>query len=584
MKVLLSGNEAFARGAYEAGISVAAAYPGTPSTEILENMVQYKNIYAEWSPNEKVALEVALGSAIAGGRALACMKHVGVNVAADPLFTSSYTGVGSGLVIITADDPEMHSSQNEQDNRNYAKFAKIPMLEPADSQEAKDFVRLAFELSERFDTPVFIRSTTRISHAKSIVELNEPQKCTAPTALEPNFEKFVMLPRNARMRHPRVEQRLQDLAAFADTFAGNETIMQETDIGIIASGTAYQYARESYPAKSFLKLGMAYPLPKEKIREFAARVKKLYVFEELDPFYEDQIKAMGIAVTGKEIFPVCGEFNPVTASKGISNPPVKTLPPLLDSIPPRPPSMCPGCPHRGIFYTLKTMKLFVSGDIGCYTLGALPPISAMHTCICMGASVSGALGIDKALGKNNLGKAVAVIGDSTFVHSGITGLLDIVYNQGACTVIILDNRITAMTGRQEHPGTGFTLMGKPAKQLNYEALCRALGIEHIRTINPYDLDQVQTVISEEVNRPEASVILAQAPCVLNRREFKGSGQSYSIDPEACVGCRACLQIGCPAIEWQPGEGKKGTAYINELCTGCAVCAQICKKTAIRPGK
>ncbi len=584
MKVLLSGNEAFARGAYEAGVSVAAAYPGTPSTEILENVVQYKDIYSEWSPNEKVALEVALGSAIAGGRALACMKHVGVNVAADPLFTASYTGVGAGLVIITADDPEMHSSQNEQDNRNYAKFAKIPMLEPADSQEAKDFVRLAFELSERFDTPVFIRSTTRISHAKSIVELGEPEKREAPCELKPNFEKFVMLPRNARTRHPLVEQRIKDIAAFADTFEHNETIMGETDIGIIASGTAYQYARESYPQKSFLKLGMAYPLPKEKICEFASRVEKVYVFEELDPFYEDQIRAMGIEVTGKEIFPICGEFSPTTASQGISNPPAETLPPLLDSLPPRPPNMCPGCPHRGIFHILKTMKLFVSGDIGCYTLGALPPISAMHTCICMGASVSGALGIDKALRENNLGKAVAVIGDSTFVHSGITGLLDIAYNQGACTVIILDNRITAMTGRQEHPGTGFTLMGKPAKQLDYEVLCRALGIEHIRTVNPYDLDQVQTVINEEVNRPEASVILSQAPCVLHRREFKGSGPVYTINPETCIGCRACLQIGCPAIEWQPAEGKKGTAYINELCTGCGVCAQICKKTAIKSGK
>lgn len=563
---------------------MAAAYPGTPSTEILENIVQYKEIYAEWSPNEKVALEVALGSAIAGGRALACMKHVGVNVAADPLFTASYTGVRAGLVIITADDPEMHSSQNEQDNRNYAKFAKIPMLEPADSQEAKDFIKLAFDLSERFDTPVFIRSTTRISHAKSIVELGEPEKRETPCAIEHDFEKFVMLPRNARMRHPRVEQRLKDIGAFADTFERNETIMQGTDIGIIASGTAYQYARESYPQKSFLKLAMAYPLPEKKIREFAARVKKLYVFEELDPFYEEQIKAMGIAVTGKEVFPVCGEFNPATASKGISNPPTASVPPLLESIPPRPPNMCPGCPHRGIFYILKAMKLFVSGDIGCYTLAALPPISAMHTCICMGASVSGAMGMDKALRDNNLGKTVAVIGDSTFVHSGITGLLDIVYNQGACTVIILDNRITAMTGRQEHPGTGFTLMGKPAKQLNYEVLCRALGIDHVRTVNPYDLNQVQAVIQEEVNRPEASVIIAQAPCVLHRREFKSPGPVYTINPEACIGCRACLQIGCPAIEWQPDEGKKGTAYINGLCTGCGVCAQICKKTAIESGK
>ncbi len=584
MKVLLSGNEAIARGAYEAGVKVAAAYPGTPSTEILENIVQYKEIYAEWSPNEKVALEVALGAAIAGSRALACMKHVGVNVAADPLFTASYTGVRGGLVVITADDPEMHSSQNEQDNRNYAKFSKIPMLEPADSQEAKDFIKLAFELSERFDTPVFIRSTTRISHAKSIVELAEPEQREAPTELQHKFEKFVMLPRNARMRHPLVEQRTKDLAAFAETFDRNEMILQETDIGIIASGTAYQYARESYPAKSFLKLAMAWPLPEKKIREFAAKVKKLYVFEELDPFYEEQIKAMGIAVTGKAVFPICGEFNPATAASGISGGTAKNETPLLEYIPPRPPNMCPGCPHRGIFHTLKTMKLFVSGDIGCYTLGALPPISAMDTCICMGASVSGAMGIDKALGENNLGKAVAVIGDSTFLHSGITGLLDIAYNQGACTVIILDNRITAMTGRQEHPGTGFTLMGKPAKQVNYEHLCRALGIEHIRKVNPYDLAQVKSVIQEEINRPEASVILSEAPCVLHRREFKASGKAYTVDEAACIGCRACLQIGCPALEWH-NDGDKGKAYINQgLCTGCTVCAQICKKTAIGEGK
>ena len=585
MKVLLSGNEAIARGAYEAGVRVAAAYPGTPSTEILENIVQYKEMYAEWSPNEKVALEVALGAAIAGGRALACMKHVGVNVAADPLFTASYTGVRGGLVIITADDPEMHSSQNEQDNRNYAKFAKVPMLEPADSQEAKDFIKLAFELSERFDTPVFVRSTTRISHAKSIVELAEPEKREAPKELQHQFEKFVMLPRNARVRHPLVEQRMRKLAEFADLFDRNEVILQDTDIGIIASGTSYQYARESFPTKSFLKLAMVHPLPVKKIKEFAGKVKKLYVLEELDPFYEEQIRAMGIAVTGKEAFPICGEFSPLTAAAGI-NGTEKTLKnqPLLEYLPPRPPNMCPGCPHRGVFHTLKTMKLFVSGDIGCYTLGALPPISAMDTCICMGASVSGAMGIDKALGENNLGKAVAVIGDSTFLHSGITGLLDIAYNRGACTVIILDNRITAMTGRQEHPGTGFTLMGQPAKQVNYEALCRALGIDHIRKINPYDLAQVKSVIQEEVNRPEASVILSEAPCVLHRREFKPASRPHAVDESACVGCRACLQIGCPALEWH-NDADKGKAAIDQgLCTGCTVCAQICKKDAIREGK
>lgn len=585
MKVLLSGNEAIARGAYEAGVTVAAAYPGTPSTEILENIINYKGMYAEWAPNEKVALEVALGAAIAGARALACMKHVGVNVAADPLFTASYTGIKGGLVIVTADDPEMHSSQNEQDNRNYARFAKIPMLEPADSMEAKECIKIAFALSEQFDTPVFVRTTTRVSHAKSIVELAEPEKFEAPQELEHRFEKYVMLPRNARMRHPLVEERMKKLAAFSDSFERNEIILQETDIGIIASGTSYQYARESFPGKSFLKLSMVYPLPVNKIREFASRVKKLYVFEELDPFYEDQIKALGIQVTGKEVFPVCGEFSPATADIGINGQkPHKDEKPLLEYLPPRPPNMCPGCPHRGIFYILKALKLFVSGDIGCYTLGALPPLGAMDTCICMGASISAAMGIDKALGRNNSGKAVAVIGDSTFLHSGITGLLDIAYNRGACTVIILDNRITAMTGRQEHPGTGFTLMGQPTKQINPEALCRALGIDHVRTVNPYDLAQVKAVIQEEVNRPEASVILSQAPCVLHRREFKAAGRPLAVDESACVGCRACLQIGCPALEWHK-DADKGSAFINKgLCTGCTVCAQICKKEAIREGR
>ena len=581
MKALLSGNEAIARGAYEAGVRVAAAYPGTPSTEILENVVRYEGIYAEWSPNEKVALEVGTGAAIAGARALVAMKHVGVNVAADPLFTASYTGVRGGLVIVTADDPEMHSSQNEQDNRNYARFAKIPMLEPADSQEAKDFVLLAFELSEKYDTPVFLRTTTRIAHAKSIVELAEPLRPALPETLEKQPEKFVMLPKNARVRHPVVEERMRSLAAFADTFDKNETDIRDTSCGIITSGVCYQYARESFPEFSFLKLGMVNPLPAGKIRDFARLVDKLYVFEELDPFFEEQIKALGIAVTGKDVFPLCGEFSPTVAMEGISGrqsrEPEK---PLVEYLPPRPPNMCPGCPHRGIFHSLSKMKVFVTGDIGCYTLGALPPIQAMDTCICMGASIGHAMGIAKALGEKALGKAVAVIGDSTFLHSGITGLLDVVYNKGACTVIILDNRTTAMTGRQEHPGTGYTLRGEETKSTDYESLCSALGIEHVVRVNPYDLKQIETVLKEEINRPEPSVILSDAPCVLYRRGKKPGDRPLKVIEADCVGCKACLQIGCPAIEWHKQE-KGGKAFINQvLCTGCSVCAQLCNAGAI----
>jgi len=581
MKVLLSGNEAIARGAYEAGVNVATAYPGTPSTEILENMAAYKEIYSEWAPNEKVALEVATGAAIAGGRALAAMKHVGVNVAADPLFTASYTGVKGGLVIITADDPEMHSSQNEQDNRNYAKFAKIPMLEPSDSQEAKDFVKLAFAISETFDTPVFVRSTTRISHAKSIVELSDPVAHDVPDQLEKQPEKYVMLPRNARIRHPIVEERVRKLGEYADGLEYNRIEINNPACGIITSGVCYEYAKESFPDYSFLKLALVNPLPVAKIKTFAAQVKKLYVFEELDPFFEEQIKALGIDIVGKEVFPLCGEFNPTVAAEGIGGTQqTTTAPPLIDYLPPRPPNMCPGCPHRGVFYALKKMKVFVAGDIGCYTLGALPPLKTMDTCICMGASIGHAMGIDKALGDKAVGKAVAVIGDSTFMHSGITPLLDIAYNKGACTVVILDNRTTAMTGRQEHPGTGYTLGGEETKSVDLKALCSALGIDNIRTFYPYDLEKIETVLREEVARPEPSVIISEGPCVLHRRAGKVKQPPYSVSQDDCKSCKVCLQLGCPAIEWQKGE-PKDTAYINELlCNGCSICAQVCTAGAI----
>ena len=427
--------------------------PGTPSTEILENIAKYEGVYAEWSPNEKVALDVAAGASFGGARVLVAMKHVGINVAADPLFTLSYTGVKGGLVIITADDPELHSSQNEQDNRNYAKFAKIPMLEPSDSQEAKEFVKIAFEISEKYDTPVFLRTTTRISHSKSIVELHEPKRSPIPLELVKNPAKLVMLPANARRRHPIVEERLGQLKAFADEFSENKVEINNANFGIITSGVSYQYAKEVFPDYSYLKLGLIYPLPEKLIKEFASKVERLYVVEELDLYIEEQIKAMGIKIAGKDIFPICGEFNPSIVENAISPSSKQHIKEDVSlKLPPRPPNMCPGCGYRGIFYVFNKLKLFVAGDIGCYTLGFLPPLSAIDTCVSMGGSIGHAMGLDKALGDEAIGKVIAVIGDSTFLHSGITSLLDIVYNRGSSTVVILDNQTTAMTGRQEHPG------------------------------------------------------------------------------------------------------------------------------------
>jgi indolepyruvate ferredoxin oxidoreductase alpha subunit len=590
-KVVLSGNEAIARGAFECGVKVASAYPGTPSTEILENMAQYKEINAEWAPNEKVALETAMGASFAGARSMAVMKHVGVNVAADPLFTLSYTGLRGGLVLVTADDPEMHSSQNEQDNRNYAKFAKVPMLEPADSQEAKDFTLAAFEISEKFDTPVMLRTTTRISHSKSVVVLEEPQ--TAPVRLEivKDPVKFVMLPANARKRHPVVEKRMKDLAAFAETFPGNRIEWGDRKVGIIAAGVSYQYAKEVYPQASYLKLGLVHPLPEGRIRAFAKEVETLLVVEELDPFIEEQVRAMGIAVKGKDAFPLCGELNPNLAEKGIHGGESARPHEPVQGLPPRPPIMCPGCPHRGIFATLSKLKLFVTGDIGCYTLGFLPPLSAIDTCVCMGASIGHALGYDKALGVEALGKVVAVIGDSTFLHSGITSLLNVAYNRGAVTLIILDNRTTAMTGRQDHPGTGFTLQGQETSRVDLVKLVKALGVKHVKLVNPYRLAETERVIKRETKRGEPSVIISQAPCVLSRRDRSPSAGALRVDPEACRGCRSCLRIACPAIEWLNEEGadregrkRKGRASIDRfLCNGCSICAQICKFGAIGEG-
>jgi len=586
---LLSGNEAIARGAYESGAKVATAYPGTPSTEILESLSTYAGLHAEWSPNEKVALETGMGAAFGGARALVVMKHVGVNVAADPLFTLSYTGLRGGLVLVTADDPELHSSQNEQDNRNYAKFAKVPMLEPSDSQEAKDFTEMAFDLSEKFDTPVMLRTTTRVSHSKSIVLVGEPAEPTGKPQLVKDPMKFVMLPANARKRHPIVEKRIEELTRFAETFPGNRVEWGESKVGIITSGISYEYAKEVMPEASYLKLGMVYPLPREMIRSFASRVEKLFIVEELDPFIEEQVRAMGIEVTGKNLFPLCGELNPGLVERGLRGLLQVPKEETYKNLPARPPIMCPGCPHRGIFSILSKMKLFVTGDIGCYTLGFLPPLSAIDTCVCMGASIGHAMGLDKALGKEALGKVVAVIGDSTFLHSGITSLLNVVYNKGAVTLIILDNRTTAMTGRQDHPGTGFTLKGEETSRVDLVKLSKALGVKHIKVVDPYQLASTERVIKREVRRPEPSVIISRAPCILSRRERTEQEKSFFVSPEACTGCRTCLRLGCPAIEWvkengagPEGKKRKGRASIESfLCTGCTLCAQVCKFGAIK---
>jgi len=586
MKEILSGNEAIARGAYEAGCLVACAYPGTPSTEILENAIAYKEIDSSWAPNEKVALEVAIGASFGGGRALCTMKHVGVNVAADPLFTLAYTGVRGGLVLVVADDPEMHSSQNEQDSRNYARFAKVPMLEPADSQECKEFTRLAFELSERYDMPVMLRSCTRISHGKSIVELGERVTNLPQPKLEKNPAKLVMLPGNARVRHPLVEKALLKLAEDGAGMSINRLELRDPSIGIITSGVCYQYVREALPTASTLKLGLVNPLPQALIREFAAKVDKVYIVEELDPFLEQQVRAMGIDAVGKEIIPLCGELTPGRLRSAFGLPQASVVEP--QKLPGRPPNMCPGCPHRGVFYALNQLKAYVTGDIGCYTLGFMPPLSAMDTCVCMGASIGMATGVTKVVSAEEKKKVVAVIGDSTFLHTGINGLMDMVYNNSPATVVILDNSITAMTGRQDNPASGFTLMDNSTNALNIPLLCKALGVKHIRIVNPLDLEETRRVIAEEMERPETSVVITNKPCVLIKRDgvFE-KGPVYAVDADSCTGCRACLKIGCPAIEWRPAAdgSKKGKAFIDPLlCTGCDVCRQLCKFDAIGSGK
>ena len=594
MSVLMSGNEAIARGAYECGVRFASGYPGTPSTEILEEFAKYDGVYAEWAPNEKVALEVGIGAALAGAKALVTMKHVGVNVAADPLFTVSYTGTNGALVIITADDPSLHSSQNEQDNRNYAKFAKIPMLEPADSQEAKKFIKWAFEISEKFDTPVFLRPTTRVSHSKSVVSIEEPQVLEDKTGIQINAAKYVMVPINARTRRVEVEKRMQLLRDFSETFPENKMELNSSEIGIITAGIPYHYAKDVFPDFSYLKLGMVHPLPVRMIRDFASRVKKLYVIEELDPFIEEQVKAMGIEVTGKDIFPYTNEFDPGVVEQAIKGKVKKSVDLPTMAIPPRPPNLCPGCPHRGLFYVLGKLKAFVTGDIGCYTLSYMKPLEGLHSCICMGASVGMAHGMSKALKEKGKGKIVGVIGDSTFIHSGITPLLNMAYNKGDAVIVIADNRTTAMTGMQEHPATGFTLQGEQTKQLDFATLAAALGVESVRVIDPYDIKMTRIVMKEELNKSGPSVVISNRPCVLNKRYQAGPKKPLWADPDKCIGCKACLSLGCPPISWKKFENmpekeirrnakkQEGHSVIDQtLCNGCTLCLQLCKTGAIR---
>ena len=587
----MSGNEAIALAAYEAGVKVASGYPGTPSTEILENLSCYEGVYTEWAPNEKVGLEVAIGASFAGVRALATMKHVGLNVAADPLFTASYTGVRGGLVVIVADDPEMHSSQNEQDSRNYAFAAKLPMLEPSDPAEAKELLKLAFALSEEFDTPVLFRTTTRIAHVKGVVTKGEKLISLVTAGIEKMPAKFVMLPGNARNRRVVVEERMRRLREMVETAPYNLVEAGDTRRGFITSSVSYLYVKEAFPEAAVLKLGMCWPLPEQKIRDFAASVDQLFIVEELDPFLELHIKAMGIECHGKDLIPNQGELNTTIVRKSIDPASITALFPSV-ALPMRPPNMCAGCPHRGIFYNLSRMKLFVSGDIGCYTLGFLPPLSAMDSCVCMGASVGIAHGMAKALGAEAKGKVVSVIGDSTFIHSGLSGLINTVYNGSGSLLIILDNRITAMTGQQNNPASGCNIKGEAANAIDLEALCRAVGVRNVEVVNPHDIKACRKVLDKALERDEASVVIARAPCVLLPEMKKAKHIPCTTRLANCTGCMACVRLGCPAISWNPvtpqkakvlgyKEKQKGFALISEVqCNGCGQCQALCKFDAI----
>lgn len=577
MKELLSGNEAVARGAYEGGLHFAAAYPGTPSTEILENISKYKEIKSQWAVNEKTSLEVALGASFTGARALVAMKHVGLNVAADPFFSGAYIGAYGSMLVVTADDPGMHSSQNEQDNRNYARSARTAMLEPSDSHESKEFVKIGLQLSEDFDTIVLLRMTTRICHSKSIVELEE-RKEVPVKGYKKNVKKNLILPAHARVLHKVAEERLEKLREYSNNFPYNTIEYNDKSIGIVTSGISYQYVKEAIPNASVLKISMSWPLPDKMIRDFAENVDKLYVVEENDPFMETEIKAMGIDIIGKDIIPVVGELNTRIVKEAFNMAePLQSLE-IEEKAPIRPPALCPGCPHTSVFRAINKQKLIATGDIGCYTLGALPPLSAMDTCVDMGASIGNALGIEKMLPEDDKRKVVAVIGDSTFYHSGITGLVDVMYNQGKTTVIILDNSITAMTGHQDNPGTGKTLMGADTIKMDLKKLVEGLGLKHVYEIDSYDLKGVEELIKREVQRDEPSVIIARNPCMLLPEKKKEKKDKYRIDTDKCTGCKMCVQLGCPAISYDT-ENRK--AAINEqLCVGCTLCVQSCNFDAI----
>ncbi|MBP1764085.1 MAG: indolepyruvate ferredoxin oxidoreductase, alpha subunit [Firmicutes bacterium] len=593
MKQLLTGNEAIARGAYEAGVKYASAYPGTPSTEILENIATYRDdILAEWATNEKVALEAVIGASIAGARSIASMKHVGVNVAADPLFTYAYTGVNGGMVLVSADEPGQHSSQNEQDNRNYAKFAKIPMLEPSDSQEAKDMVKTAFEVSEAYDTPVLMRMTTRVCHSKSIVTCGEREEVGIKDYAK-DVKKYVTVPANAKVLRVKVQDRLNKLMDYSNTTNLNFIEWNDKKVGIISSGGCYHYAKEVFgDTASYLKLGFTYPLPSEKIKEFCQAVDTVYVIEENDPYIEEQVKILGFSCKGKDVFPFNGEMTPDVIRKSVYGKENPSIAFDESKVIPRPPTFCAGCPHRGFFYELgKKKNVVISGDIGCYTLAFSEPYNAMDYTVCMGASISAGHGAQQVFNmkKDSPMRVVSVLGDSTFFHTGVNSLLDVTYNQSNTINVILDNRITGMTGHQENPGSGYTLQGKKATPVNIEKLVRACGIENVRTINPNDINEVKNTLDWAFSLNEPSVIITRWPCALkkfsleDKEEFKGAFKSKcAIDPEKCIGCRACIRVGCPAIYFD--KANKKAVIHSDQCVGCEVCLQVCPKQAIQKGE